>query len=103
LAMAEEKMKRKYLLRAQGMDLEKLTHRVAYLLKMKPEDVWAAGKHRRTVEARSLLCFWATAELGISQSYLANKLSRLMAKIDGVSHNAGKFLQMGMTYFRRKE
>ncbi|MEE9496895.1 MAG: transposase [Desulfobacterales bacterium] len=75
LAAAEEKMKRKYLLRAQGMDLEKLTHRVACLLKMKPEDVWAAGKHRRTVEARSLLCFWATAELSISQSYLAKKLS----------------------------
>jgi len=34
---------------------------------------------------------------------LANKLSRLMAKIDGISQNAGKFLQMGMTYFRRKE
>lgn len=74
LAAAEEKMKRKYLLCAQGMDLEKLTHRVADLLKRKPEGVWATGKHQRTVEARSLLCFWATAELGITQSYLARKL-----------------------------
>jgi len=75
LAAAEEKMKRKYLIRARGMDLEELAHRIAELLKIKPEDVWAAGKYRRTVEARSLLCFWATTELGITQSYLASKLS----------------------------
>jgi hypothetical protein len=73
------------------MDLEKLTHRVAYLLKMKPEDVWAAGKHRRTVEARSLLCFWATAELGISQSYLANKLSISQPAV-GLSFKRGEHL-----------
>ncbi len=74
LAAAEEKMKRMYYLRAQGFDLKKVARRVAVLLKVKPEEVWAGGKHRRTVAARSLLCFWATTQLGISQSYLASKL-----------------------------
>lgn len=91
LAAAEEKMKRKYLLRARGMDLEKLTHRVADLLKIKPEDVWAAGKHRRTVEARSLLCFWATSELGITQSDLAVKL-RISQPAVGLSVKRGEHL-----------
>jgi REP element-mobilizing transposase RayT len=91
LAAAEEKMKRKYLLRARGMDLEKLTHRVADLLKIKPEDVWASGKHQRTVEARSLLCFWATAELGITQSYLAGKL-RISQPAVGLSVKRGERL-----------
>jgi REP element-mobilizing transposase RayT len=91
LSAAEEKMKRKYLLRAKGMDLEKLTHRVAELLKIKPEDVWAVGKHRRTVEARSLLCFWATAELGITQSYLASKL-RISQPAVGLSVKRGERL-----------
>ena len=91
LAVAEEKMKRKYLLRAQGMDLEKLTHRVADLLKIKPEAVWAAGKHQRTVEARSLLCFWATTELGITQSDMANKL-RISQPAVGLSVKRGERL-----------
>jgi len=34
----------------------------------------AVGKYKKTVAARSLLCFWATSELGISQSELGQKL-----------------------------
>ena len=33
---------------------------------------------------------------------LATKLNRLVTKIDQVSQNAGKFLQMGMTFFKKK-
>ena len=91
LAAAEEKMKRRYLIRAQGMDLEKLTHRIAELLKIKPEDVWAAGKYKRTVEARSLLCFWATTELAITQSELARKL-RISQPAVGLSVKRGERL-----------
>jgi len=31
---------------------------------VKPEEVWAKGKYRRTVEARILLCYWAARDLG---------------------------------------
>ena len=44
--------------------------RVAELLDLKPEQVLAVGKYQKTVAARSLLCLWATSELGISQSEL---------------------------------
>jgi hypothetical protein len=44
------------------------------LLDLKPEQVLAVGKYKKTVAARSLLCFWATSELGISQSELGQKL-----------------------------
>jgi len=43
-------------------------------LDLKPEQVLAVGKYKKTVAARSLLCFWATSELGISQSELGQKL-----------------------------
>ena len=33
---------------------------------------------------------------------LAYKMNRLVAKLDQISQNAGKFLQMGMTYFKKK-
>jgi len=48
--------------------------RVAEMLDLKPEQVLAVGKYKKTVAARSLLCFWATSELGISQNELGQKL-----------------------------
>ncbi len=71
---AQENLKRKYYLKAQGYELKDVVKRVADLLGMEQEEVMASGKHRRTVYARSLLCYWATSELGISQTYLAEKL-----------------------------
>ena len=44
------------------------------MLGVKPEEVWAEGKYRRIVEARSLLCHWAVRELGVPMSSLAQKL-----------------------------
>ena len=38
------------------------------------KEVWAEGKYRRIVEARSLLCYWAVRELGLPMSSLAQKL-----------------------------
>lgn len=40
-------------------DLERVAARVSEVLNMKAEEVLAAGKYKRTVEARSLLCYWA--------------------------------------------
>lgn len=33
---------------------------------------------------------------------LAKKLNRLVVQMDQVSQNAGKFLRMGMTFFKKK-
>ena len=74
LAGAEEKLERKYRLAASGYNLNRLIHRVAELLGMSAEDVLEPGKARQRVEARSLLCYWATAELGIRQTQLAQRL-----------------------------
>jgi putative transposase len=38
------------------------------------EAVWAAGKQRKTVAARSLLCYWAVRHIGVSKSSLAQRL-----------------------------
>jgi hypothetical protein len=38
-------------------------------------ELWAAGKERRRVRARSLLCYWASRELGICQAELSRKLN----------------------------
>ena len=74
LASANEAMERKYDFESRGFTLDKAAARVAEVLGMKPEDVWAAGRYRHIVEARSLLCYWAVRELGITMSSLARKL-----------------------------
>jgi len=74
LASAEEAFEKRYALRARGVDLGSITSRVSAVLGVKPEEVWAKGKYRRIVEARSLLCYWAVRELGLTMSSLARKL-----------------------------
>ena len=74
LTAANEAMERKYYLQSSGFTLARVAARVADILEMRPEDVWAAGRYRYLVEARSLLCYWAVRELGVSMASLARKL-----------------------------
>ncbi len=74
LAQAEEDLERKYHLRAKGFDFEKVVNRVAELTGLESTEVLAAGKYKKAVAARSLLCFWAVRELGLSQTRLAQRL-----------------------------
>ena len=41
---------------------------------IEPSQVWLSGKNSKVVQARSLLCYWATSELGVSQAWLSKKL-----------------------------
>ncbi len=74
LASNAEAMKKKYDLQSKDIDLAKVSHQVAKLMGIEKEVVWAAGKHRQTVHARSLLCYWAVRELGLSMTSMARKL-----------------------------
>jgi REP element-mobilizing transposase RayT len=74
LDLAKEQVEKRYLLKAQGYDLEKVTYRVSTALGVKPEQIWAAGKHPVTVKARSLLCYWAVRQLGFSATALSKRL-----------------------------
>jgi hypothetical protein len=55
-------------------DFEHVVHRVAGLLDLTAEQVLADGKYKERVAVRSLLCYWATTELAISQDELSQKL-----------------------------
>ena len=75
LSHTQEQFERKYRLKAEGFELENLIDRVAELMEMSKEEVVDSGKHRKRVEARSLLCYWATNDLGVSQIRLAQMLN----------------------------
>ena len=71
LDKAEESFNDKYRLRAEGYDMDKLIGRVAEITQLTPEQILDNIRETKRVEARSLLCFWATDKLGITQIQLA--------------------------------
>ena len=81
LEQANERMERKYRIRALGFDTEKIIERVSEVLGIAPAQVTAAGKCRDTVRARSLLCYWAVRECGISMASLSKRLEVSSAAI----------------------
>jgi REP element-mobilizing transposase RayT len=76
-----EEFERKSLLKSQGWDLDKLAAYVANLLEIDVSVVWSAGKYRHIVEARSLLCYWAVRDLGVSMTLLAKRLKLSVSAI----------------------
>jgi len=81
LAASNEQMKRKYHLRVKGVDLETVAARVSELTDIDKSQIFLPGKERNRVRARSLFCYWAVRELGISMSELSNRLELSMAGI----------------------
>jgi len=75
LAAAKEALERKYDIQSRGFTVDKVAARVAEVLRVKQEDVWAAGRHKETVHARSLLCYWAVRELGVTMISLSHLLN----------------------------
>jgi putative transposase len=81
LSSCDEKMERRYQLKAKGYDLDKALLRVSDLMNMEPSMILRSGKERKRVQARSLFCYWAVRELGIAMSELSRKLGLSMAGI----------------------
>lgn len=75
LSKANEKLEQKYALRSKGVDFDYLSAKVADLLDMPNEDILSEGKYKCLVTARSLLCYWAVRELGMSMASLAKKFN----------------------------
>lgn len=75
LSQANESLERKYGLKLKGVDLDYIAQKVAGLLGMPVDDVWLEGKYKHLVKARSLICYWAVRELGMSTVSLALKFN----------------------------
>jgi putative transposase len=74
LAESKEELQRKYALAAKGLGFEQLVHWVSGLTGIPRHAMSGPGKERQSVKARSLLCFWAVKELGISLTDLGGRL-----------------------------
>lgn len=97
LAQAEEKLKSKYRIRAKGLDLNKLINRVAEITQLTPNELLDGIRDKRRTDARSILIYWATDQLGIRQSELAEKLNLTQPAISQAARR-GKLLVENNSY-----
>ncbi len=97
ISQSEEQYERRHKLKLQGFDLHRIAKRVAEVLEMEPDEVFSTGRQNRKVRARSLLCFWAARELGMSHTDLAKKLEMSPAGI-GFSVERGESIAKKGSY-----
>jgi putative transposase len=74
LRHADEQMETRYRLKSEGFELDDVAQRVADVMGLPVEVVWENSRRSPTVRSRSLLCYWASKELGLSMTEIANRL-----------------------------
>jgi putative transposase len=74
LRTAGEELEQRERLKAAGYGLDNLALEVAAIFAIEPSRLFAAGKYPQIVQARSLFCYWAVRELGVTATALAKKL-----------------------------
>ena len=74
LTEQKERFERRYWLKAQGYDIDRVVQKVAEVFEIEPEQIWQPGNQPLRVKARSLVCYWAVRELGMSGTSIGKLL-----------------------------
>jgi REP element-mobilizing transposase RayT len=74
LEAADEHLSREEKGRRQGRDLTWLARRVAPVFGLTPDEIYRTSKRRPLVAARSLFCYWAVRDLGLTATTVARAL-----------------------------
>ena len=87
LTAAKENLEKKSRYHLENVDLARLVRIVAKVINMEINQVCAAGKQPQHVQARSLLCFWAVREIGMTETALAKILQ---VSQPAITHSASR-------------
>ncbi len=74
LAGQKERFERRYWLKAQGYNIDRVVEKAAEIFEMEPAEVRKPGNQPKRVKARSLACYWAVRELGMSGTSVSKLL-----------------------------
>jgi putative transposase len=88
--VGDEAFDQRYERKTRGIDSNKVKERVAEIMDITPEDVTAYDKSPQTVQARSLLCFWAHRKQGMSTVQIARLLNMSQPAISRSSRRGEK-------------
>ena len=75
LTHAEQRLERRYAIKKAGIDISVIEKQVCKVLDLKVDQLYGQGRYKQLVEARSLYCYWAHSNLGISGKDLAVRFS----------------------------
>jgi REP element-mobilizing transposase RayT len=96
LKEAKDRLERRYALEAKGFDFEQVVERVAQVMNINASDVLKRSKDAQTIKARSLLCFWANRELGMTTVEISRRLKLSQSAVSRSSMRGEKIaLQNG--------
>lgn len=74
LAATNESFERRYQLKAKGYDLDRVVSKAAHVFEVEPGQICSSGKQPLRTKARSVVCYWAVRELGISGTVVGRHL-----------------------------
>lgn len=89
LTEANENFERFYELKRQGYDLKKIEQKVINIFDIDKDDIYSKGRRKVQAEARSLFCYWAVCELGMSRTFIAKQLGMTQPGV-GYAVNRGE-------------
>ena len=81
LSESKESFTRKYKLKSQGFNFEKVVDRVSLLFRLEKDYITGKGRQKNRVQARDLVCYWSVIELGISMADLAKRLGLTVSAV----------------------
>jgi len=74
LSVAQEKLNNRYSLVSKGVQLDDIVSAVSRLLSIPRSSMTGPSKERTAVKGRSLVCYWAVRELGMSMTAVSETL-----------------------------
>ncbi len=93
LSRAEEQFQQRYRMQAKRYDLAKLIDRVSEIMEMSSEEIVDSVRDKKRTQARSILCFWATDQLGITQTQLGQILNQTQPSISHAVRRGRKLVE----------
>jgi len=97
LSESTEKFERHYELKRRGYNLDMIAERAGIVCNVERKDIFSRGKQKRKVKARSLFCYWASRELGVTLSELARSLGITVTGV-GYSVERGELIAKENNY-----
>ncbi|MBN2060317.1 MAG: transposase [Deltaproteobacteria bacterium] len=75
LSEANDELDRRYRLKSQGYDIEKVEKRVIEVFGVKRDELYSGSRKHAISLARSVFCYWCVRELGESMTCIAKRMN----------------------------
>jgi putative transposase len=93
LAKQQEQLERRYWLQSQGYNLDRVAIRVSEVFNIEPKEIVKPSNQPLRVKARSLVCFWAVRELGMSGTKVGKFLKLTQSAVSRAVRRGEKLVE----------